>query len=101
MAENTLTMPDYVVTLLVAFIPAAAAVISQAIISRKGRRDNDAKEAANAQKLADRLQTIENKLDEHNGYAKKIGQIERSLIRIDTIVSMNRRSSHDKKHFKR
>lgn len=94
-------MPDYVVSLLVALIPAAAAVICQAIISSKNRHENDVKEAANEQKLSDRLQVIEKKLDEHNGYAKKIGQIERSLIRIDTIVSMNRRSSNEKKHIKR
>ena len=94
-------MPDYIVTLLVALIHAAAAVISQAIISRKTRRDTDIKDAANEQKLTDRLQAIENKLDEHNGYAKKIGQIERSLIRIDTIVSMSRRETNAKKHFKR
>ena len=94
-------MPDYVVTLLVALIPATAAVISQALISRKGRRDNDAKEAANQQKLDDRLIAIEKKIDEHNGYAKKIGNIERSLIRIDTIVSMSRRETNAKKHFKR
>lgn len=94
-------MPDYVVTLLVALIPAAAAVISQALISRKSRRDDDVKDAAKTQKLDDRLQVIENKLDEHNGYAKKIGQIERSLIRIDTIVSMSRRSTNAKKYPKR
>ena len=93
-------MDDWIV-IVVALIPAAASVVCQLIISRKNRRDDDVKEAANEQKLTDRLQAIENKLDEHNGYAKKIGKIERSLIRIDTIVSMNRRESNAKKHFKR
>lgn len=94
-------MDEWAVMIIVAIIPAAASVICQMIISRKNRRDDDVKEAMNTQKLNDRLQTIEKKLDEHNGYAKKIGQIERSLIRIDTIVSMNRRSSNAKKHINR
>ena len=94
-------MPTYVITLIVALIPAVASVICQLIISHKDRKTADAAEAAKSQKLDDQLHMIEKKLDEHNGYAKKIGQIERSLIRIDTIVSMSRRSSNAKKHFKR
>lgn len=90
-----------VVTLAVAFIPAAAAVICQIIISTTDRKKAKEDAAVKEQKLTDRLHVIEQKLDEHNGYAKKIGQIERSLIRIDTIVSMSRRESHAKKHFKR
>lgn len=89
-----------ITALLVALIPAVASIICQLIISNKNRRDDDEKEAVNQQKLDDRLIAIEKKLDEHNGYAKKIGQIERSLIRIDTIVSM-RRSSNAKHNFKR
>ena len=88
-----------IVPLAVAMIPAAASIICQVIISHKDRKDSDAAEAAKAQKLDDRLCNIEQKLDEHNGYAKKIGQIERSLIRIDTIVSM-RRTSNAKHNFK-
>lgn len=90
-----------IIALAVALIPAAASVICQVIITHKDRKTTDAAEAAKSQKLDDRLQAIEKKLDEHNGYAKKIGQIERSLIRIDTIVSMNRRSTNAKKYPKR
>lgn len=88
-----------VIALLVALIPAVASVICQLIISNKNRRDDETKTATNAQKLDDRLIAIEKKIDEHNGYAKKIGHIERSLIRIDTIVSMRR--THEKNNFKR
>lgn len=90
-----------IITIIVALIPAAASVICQIIITNKDRKLSDAAEAAKDQKINDRLQSIEKKLDEHNGYAKKIGQIERSLIRIDTIVSMSRRESNAKKHIKR
>lgn len=89
------------IPLAVALIPAVASVVCQLIISHKNRKDSDAAEAAKSQHLNDRLQVIEQKLDEHNGYAKKIGQIERSLIRIDTIVSMSRRSTNAKKYPKR
>ena len=90
-----------IIALLVALIPAVASIICQIIISNKNRRDDDTKKATEQQKLDDRLVVIEKKLDEHNQYAKKIGQIERSLIRIDTIISINRRSSYEKKHSKR
>lgn len=90
-----------IIALLVALIPAVASIICQMIISNKTRRDDDTKKAADQQKLDDRLVNIEKKLDEHNQYAKKIGQIERSLIRIDTIVSMSRRSTNAKKYPKR
>ena len=89
------------IALLVAIIPALASIICQLIISNKNRRDTDIKDAQKEQRLTDRLEQIDKKLDEHNGYAKKIGQIERSLIRIDTIVSMSRRELNAKKHFKR
>lgn len=95
-------MPNTViVSIIIALIPAVASIICQMIISRKTRRDDDTKKAADQQKLDDRLVVIEKKLDEHNQYAKKIGQIERSLIRIDTIVSMSRRELNAKKHLKR
>lgn len=90
-----------IIALLVALIPAVASIICQMIISNKNRRDDDTKKAADQQKLDDRLVVIEKKLDEYNQHAKKIGQIERSLIRIDTIVSMSRRELNAKKHFKR
>ena len=90
-----------IIALLVALIPAVASIICQMIISNKNRHDDNTKKATEQQKLDDRLINIERKLDEHNQYAKKIGQIERSLIRIDTIVSMNRRTSNEKKHIKR
>lgn len=90
-----------IIALMVALIPAVASIICQLIISNKNRRDDDNKKAAERQKLDDRLVNIEKKLDEHNQYAKKIGQIERSLIRIDTIISISRRESNAKKHSKR
>lgn len=90
-----------IVSIIVALIPAVASIICQMIISNKNHRDDGMRKAADQQKLDDRLVNIEKKLDEHNQYAKKIGQIERSLIRIDTIISINRRNSNAKKHFKR
>lgn len=87
--------------IIVAIITASGAVLGQLIITSASKKRSVVEESKREQRLNDRLETIEHKLDEHNGYAKKIGQIERSLIRIDTIVSMNRRSSNEKKHFKR
>lgn len=51
--------------------------------SRKRERDEAVKEA----KLEAKLNSIEKKLDEHNGYAVKIGSLEKSMVRLETVVT--------------
>lgn len=65
--------------ILVAIISAASSVICQVIISRKTLHDTDIKTAVERQIVNDRLSAIETKLDTHNGYAEKLGSIQRDI----------------------
>ena len=71
------------------FITGIFAIIGQAIISNRKAVEQDIKDAVRDQKTSDRLDRIEEnqirqekKLDEHNGYADKIGSIEQNLAYI-------------------
>ena len=54
---------------LVALITGAAAVLSNWLITRSNREKDTATRAKNEQEVQDRLKSIEQKVDEHNGYA--------------------------------
>lgn len=71
---------------LVAVITAGTSVLCQLLINKKSRKDNAVAEAVKEQKLTDRLQTIETKLDIHNGYAEKLGAIEKAIAVIETEI---------------
>ena len=60
---------------LVALITGAAAVLSNWLITRSNREKDTAPRAKNEQEVQDRLKSIEQKVDEHNGYAKRFEEI--------------------------
>lgn len=68
--------------IITAIITGLFAVIGQYIISRKKTREDEIKDAVREQKQSDRLDAIERKLDIHNGYAEKFGEISRSMTAI-------------------
>lgn len=68
--------------IIVALITASATVICQLIINTKARKDQDAKQAARDQEVEDRLKGIERRLDAHNHYAEKLGDIAIALTAI-------------------
>ena len=65
-------MSDAVVVALIAGI---CSVIGQWFISRRQNRDRETAEAVRDQRIEDRLQAVEKKLDEHNGYASRFAEI--------------------------
>lgn len=67
---------------IVAIITAGASVIAQIIIGWSNHNRDELDRAVREQKLDDRLKVIEEKLDEHNGYAVRIGQMEKDLTKI-------------------
>jgi len=76
---------------LVAFITGAAAVLSNWLIARSNREKDAAAARKDAeargkdeQELRDRLKSIEQKVDEHNGYAKRFEEIAVALGEIRT-----------------
>ena len=82
---------------LVAIITGAFAVIGQWLISRNDRKKRTeeelekekkraVEEAIKNERLENRLSSIENKLDIHNGYAEKLGNIEKSIAVIENDI---------------
>lgn len=80
-------MSDAVIT---ALIMAGASIICQLLINRSNRRkqtesdiDKEQKraveEARKDERLENRLKSIEGKLDIHNGYAEKLGEIQTDI----------------------
>ena len=87
-------MSEAIVT---ALIMAVASVVCQVLINRNNRQKQTAAEIeknrqkAVAEALKDerfeiRLQNIEDKLDEHNGYAQKLGDIATSIAVIENDI---------------
>lgn len=68
--------------ILVAIITAGASVICQLIISTKTRRETETKQAVRDKEFEDRLESIEKRLDQHNHYAEKLGEISIALTAI-------------------
>ena len=62
------------------------AVIGQYIITNKKSKEQEIKDAVRDQKTDDRLERIEDKLDEHNGYAKRFEEIEKAIVKIETKI---------------
>ena len=60
---------------IVALITGACAVIGQWLISRQQNEKRRTDEAVRDARLEDRLQSVERKLDEHNGYASRFAEI--------------------------
>ncbi|MBO7673556.1 MAG: hypothetical protein J6S63_00945 [Atopobiaceae bacterium] len=76
---------DYTV-ILAALITGVCAVIGQYLISRKNRRDADIKREIIEAKREDWEQRVEHKLDVHNAYADKFGDIAVELAEIKTEI---------------
>ncbi len=66
-------------SILVATITGVFAVLGQWLITRRKTREDEIKDAMREQKQCDRLDAIERKLDIHNGYAEKLGNIDRAM----------------------
>lgn len=69
-------------TVLAALIGAVSAIVVQIISQWQQNSKRRIEEAARDAKLEERLKTIERKLDEHNGYAQKIGGIQQDIAYI-------------------
>lgn len=71
--------------IIVAVITVIGTVITQLLINRKTSHLHSVEEAIRQQKLDDQLNVIRDRLDEHNNYAKKFGEVSDSIngIKID------------------
>lgn len=67
----------------IALITGACAVIGQYLIARENKRKSDTERAVKDAKLDIRLDAIEKKIDEHNGYAKLFAESSERLARLE------------------
>lgn len=68
--------------IIVALITATASIIGQWLISRKQRTDEEVKRAVKDAEISDRLTHIEERLEQHNQYAEKLGDVAISLAKM-------------------
>lgn len=84
---------------IVGIISVVGSIIVQLIVSYSKNRESDAKMAAHEQEQKDRLdaisgwmKTVDKKLDEHNGYAKKFADTSRDIALIQKDIEYMKRS---------
>ena len=71
-------------SIIVALITGVCAVLGQWLIARENKRRSDTEQAVKDALMEQRLDTIESKLDEHNGYAKRFEEVAVSLAELRT-----------------
>lgn len=84
--------------IIVAVITSLGGILGAFLAVRKGNREREVNEAIREQKQTDRLNSIdekitrlEKKVDIHNGYAEKFGEISQSLIALSKDVEYLRK----------
>lgn len=75
-------------SIIVAIITGLCAVIGQYMIYLKNKRESDARQQVRDAKTDMRLDAIETKLDEHNGYAKKFEEVAVALAELRTELKL-------------
>lgn len=68
--------------IIVAIITASASVICQLLISAKTKKESDIKQAVKDKEFTDRLSHIEERLEQHNNYAEKLGDVAIALAKM-------------------
>lgn len=71
-------------SIIVALITGICAVIGQWLIARENKRKADTEQAVKDALMQQRLDSIDKKLDEHNGYAKRFEEVAVSLAELRT-----------------
>lgn len=79
--------------IIVALITGVCSVIGQFIISRANDAKKAAEDAAREARLDERLKGVEKRLDTHNNYAEKIGQIQIDLAELATEIKNMKESA--------
>lgn len=73
---------------ITALIAAIASIAGAYLTNEKRRREEATADAVKEQEQNDRLKSIEYKLDIHNGYAEKLGGIQKSVTELDKSVAL-------------
>lgn len=78
---------------IVALITAVGAVIGQWLISRRQNEDRKTADAVRDARIEDRMAAVEKKLDIHNGYAEKLGEIQQDIAVIKSEITVLKRGA--------
>lgn len=70
-------------SIIVAIITGIFAVVGQWLIARQNKAKTDTERAVKDALMEQRLDRIEAKLDEHNGYAQKFAETAERLARVE------------------
>lgn len=73
---------------IVAIITGCFGVLGQWIVAKKGREEDAKIRAVKEKEVEMRLDAISEKLDIHNGYAEKLGDVAISLAEIRTEIKL-------------
>ena len=71
-------------SIIVALITGICAVLGQWLIARENKRKADTEQAVKEALLAERLDRLEAKVDEHNNYGKRFEEVAVSLAELRT-----------------
>jgi tetrahydromethanopterin S-methyltransferase subunit G len=85
MAENV------AVALITGILAVLGTYVGNVTISRKKTREDAIRDARRDQELTDRLDRLEQKVDEHNGYAKRFEEIGKDIAVIKTELGFIRK----------
>lgn len=77
---------DILVPVLVATVTGAFSVAGTWLITHQKAKQDSIDNAVREQRQMMRLDQLEKKVDIHNGYAKRFGEIEKSIVRIETKI---------------
>lgn len=84
-------------SIIIALLAVVASYVGNVTISFRKKRSEELKEVEREARQAEQLKSIERKLDIHNGYAKRLEQIEKSMVSLQKDVEFLRKERNDSK----
>lgn len=85
-------MPEnIVVAVITGFLAVLGTYVGNVTVARKKTREDAIRDARRDQELTDRLDRLEQKVDEHNGYAKRFEEIGKDIAVIKTELGFIRK----------
>lgn len=86
-------LESVVVAIITGILAVLGAYVSNVTVVRKKARDDAIKDAEREARQAMRLEAIEKKLDIHNGYAEKFGDIQKDIAVVKKDIEYLRKES--------
>lgn len=84
-------------SIIIAILAVVASYVGNVTISFRKKRSEELREVEREARQAEQLKSIERKLDIHNGYAKRLEQIEKSMVSLQKDVEFLRKENNDSK----